>query len=69
MPLTGKLISINMSEFVDEIINYAAITVLFRENKNLCNHPFPLLLYWTDNTTSKYWIKKAATKTMKGKAL
>ena len=30
---------------------------------------FPTLLNWTDNTTSKSWIKKAATKTMKGKAL
>ena len=30
---------------------------------------FPTLLNWTDNKTAKSWIKKAATKTEKGKAL
>ena len=28
-----------------------------------------MMLNWTDNSTSKAWIKKVATKTMKGKAL
>jgi len=69
MPMTDKLISMNLIEFVVEIINYAAITVLFRESKSLFNHPFPLLLDWTDYTASKSWIMKVATNTMKGKVL
>lgn len=52
-----------------EIINYAAITVLFQEQPHLCNHEFPLLLNWTDNVTSLSWLRKAATRTAKGKAL
>ena len=67
--MTDQLISINLLEFVVEIINYAAITVLFRENPTLCKHLFPLLLNWTDNKTAKAWIRKAATRTKKGKAL
>ena len=65
--MTDQLISINLLEFVVEIINYAAITVLFRENPILCEHLFPLLLNWTDNKTAKAWIRKAATRTKKGK--
>ena len=63
------MISINLLEFLVEIINYAAITILFQIHPELCKHLFPTLLNWTDNTTSKSWIKKAATKTVKGKAL
>ena len=66
---SNKLVSINLLEFVVEILNYAAITVLFKENPTLCAHSFPLLLNWTDNMTSKSWIRKAAKKTKKGKAL
>ena len=36
---------------------------------SLYQHEFPLLLNWTDNTTAKSWIRKAATRTQKGKAL
>ena len=67
--LTDKLISINLLEFLVEIINYAAVTVLFQENPTLCKNDYPILLNWTDNQTSKAWIKKAATRTAKGKAL
>ena len=56
-------------EFLVEIINYVAITVLFQTHPELYKHLFPTLLNWTDNTTSKSWIKKEATKTFKGKAL
>ena len=52
-----------------EIINYAAITVLFRENPSLCRHLYPLLLNWIDNMNSKSWIRKAASRAKKGKAL
>ena len=66
---SNKLVSINLLEFAVEIINYAAITVLFKEHPELCSHSFPLLLNWTDNMTSKSWIRKAAKRTKKGKAL
>ena len=52
-----------------EIINYAAIIVYFKEHPTTCSHEFPLLLNWTDNMTSKSWIRKAASKSIKGKAL
>ena len=52
-----------------EIINYAAVTILFQSNLTSCKNDYPILLNWTDNLTSKSWIKKAATKTVKGKAL
>ena len=45
--LSKELISINLLEFAVEIINYAAITVLFRENSSLYKHLYPLLLNWT----------------------
>ena len=67
--LSNKLISINLLEFVVEIISYAAVTVLFKDNPKLCSHPYPLLLNKTDNKTSEAWIRKAATKTVKGSAL
>ena len=66
---TNKLVSINLLEFVVEIINYVAITQLYKENPTLCNHSFPLLLNWTDNISAMTWLRKAATRTKKGKAL
>ena len=67
--LSQKLVSINLLEFLTEIINYAAVTVLHHSDSSICLHRFPFLLNWTDNQVSKAWIKKAATKTSKGKAL
>ena len=52
-----------------EIINYAAIIVCFKEHPTTCSHESQLPLNWTDNMTSKSWIRKAASKTKKGKAL
>ena len=66
---TNNLVSINLLEFVVEIINYAAVTLLFKNECSLCQHKFPLLLNWTDNTSAKTWLRKAATRTNKGKAL
>lgn len=48
-----ELVSINLLEFAVDIINYAAILVLFTENPSLCPYGFPLLLNWTDNMVSK----------------
>ena len=61
--------SIYLLEFVVEIINYEAITFLFQNNPGLYKYTFPLLMNWTDDITSKSWIKKAASKTRKGKVL
>ena len=66
---TNDLVSINLLEFVVEIINYAAITTLFQDKHLSVVHEFPILLNWTDNTSAKTWLRKAATKTKKGKPL
>ena len=66
---TNELVSINILEFAVEIINYAAVTLLFKKDPLLCQHSFPILLNWTDNTSSKTWLRKAATRTIKGKSL
>ena len=66
---TKELVSINLLEFVVEIINYAAITLSFKDHQSEFKHKFPMLLNWTDNTSSKTWLRKAATRTDKGKAL
>ena len=42
---------------------------MFHAHSSLCLQPFPVLLNWTGNQTSQAWIKKAATKSVKGKAL
>ena len=67
--ISNKLVSINLLEFLTEIISYAAVTVRFLQDETLCDQPYPFHLNWTDNKTSKAWIRKAATRTPKGKAL
>ena len=57
-----------MLEFLTEIIYYTAVIVRFLQYKTLCVQPYPILLNWTDNQTSQAWIKKAATRILKGKA-
>ena len=66
---TDKLVSINLLEFIVEIINYIAITQLYKEEPKLCSHSNPLLMNWTDNTTALSWLRKAATRTDKGRSL
>ena len=61
--------SINFPDLTVEIINYAAIIVSFKEHPTTCSHESQLPLNWTDNMTSKSWIRKAASRTKKGKAL
>ena len=39
---TNNLVSINLLEFVVEIINYAAVTLLFTNDCSLYQHKFPL---------------------------
>ena len=69
MIILSPIVSIILLEFAVEIINYAAIIVHSKEHPSICFHEFPLLLNWTDNMTSKPWIRKAASRTKKGKAL
>ena len=52
-----------------EIINYAAVSLLFKNDPSLCQHNYPILLNWTDNISSMTWLRKAATRTVKGKSL
>ena len=66
---TNDLVSINLLEFVVEIINYAAITTFFKNEQSSVAHEFPILLNWTNNTSAKTWLRKAATRTKKGKSL
>ena len=67
--LSNKSISINLLEFVVEIICYVAVTVLFRNNHKLCSQPYPLLLNLIDKETSEAWIRKVVTKTIKCSSL
>ena len=67
--LSNDLISINLLEFVVEIINYAAISTLIKDNLVTLAHEYPILLNWTDNKSAQSWIRKAATRTDKGKSL
>ena len=67
--VTSELISINLLEFVVEIINYAAISTLVTQKRISLKHQYPVLLNWTDNKSAQAWIRKAATRTEKGKAL
>jgi hypothetical protein len=64
---SNKLISINLLEFAVEIINYAAATYLFNNETNVFE--YVTLLNWTDNKSAESWVRKAATRTNKGKAL
>ena len=67
--LSKELVSINLLEFVVEIINYAAVTSLMNNGYTDLPNKYPVLLNWTDNKTAQAWIRKAATRTDKGKAL
>ena len=53
-PLTHKLISTNLLEYVAEIFTYAAVTVFFSLNRKVCLHPHPLLIIYTDNMSAKF---------------
>ena len=52
-PLTHKLISINLLEYVAEILTYAAVIVFFSLKRKVCLHPHVLLLIYTDNMSAK----------------
>ena len=57
-----ELITINVLEFVTEIINFAAALTFHGLNPEWAGHPYPTLLNWTDNRTARAWLRKAALK-------
>ena len=65
--LSKELVSINLLEFLTEIINYAAVTVLHHSGSTIYLRRFHFLLNWTDNQVSKAWIKKQLPRPPKGK--
>ena len=64
-----KLITINVLEFLTEIINYAAMTEFLQQNPGFARHSFPTLLNWTDNMTARSWVRKAALMSLIAKSL
>lgn len=64
----GKLISINVLEFVTIVINYAAALTALQED-NLINDPSPVLLNFADNTSSVRWTNHCCKKSLPGRAL
>ena len=65
--LSKELVSINLLKSITEIINFATVTTLYQNDTSLCRCHYPFLLNWTDNQTSKAWIKKSVSKIVKGK--
>ena len=65
----ATMVTINVLEFLTEIINYAAMTVYVNSHPLVAGNEFPVLLNWTDNTTAKAWIRKAALKSQIAKNL
>ena len=67
--ITDKLVSINILEFVTEITNYSTLLVALSFNIAILNTNFPVVLNWTNNSTTKCWMIKAATKFEKAQSL
>jgi len=65
---SGKLISINVLEFIAIIINYAAaLTVLINENPT--DDPFPVLLNEADSSSAITWANHHCKESLAGRAL
>ncbi|KAL7544775.1 hypothetical protein ACHAWF_013580 [Thalassiosira exigua] len=64
----GKLISINVLEYAALIINYAAATLFYRLHPDVCD-PYPLALFFADNTAAESWMMKACNSSLIGRAL
>ena len=66
---TDKLISINILEFVVEIINYATLIEYIKLYPEILPHLYPVLKNWTDNMTTRSGVRKEANKSLISKAL
>lgn len=64
----GKLISINVLEYASVIINYAAVSLYFKENHDPSN-PYPTALLFADNTTAESWSIKGCKRSLMGRSL
>ena len=62
-------ISINLLEYATILISYAAASQAFQDGLIVTNQPFPIIHIDSDNMSSIAWTKKAATATIKSKAL
>ncbi|KAL7529165.1 hypothetical protein ACHAXR_005018 [Thalassiosira sp. AJA248-18] len=63
----GKLISINVLEFVAIIINYAAALTAIETDG--CDDPYPVLLNMADNMSSVRWTNHGCKSSLSGRAL
>ena len=63
-----RLISINVLEYASLIINYAAMSLYYRKNKDPSN-PFPIALLYADNVAAEIWCMKGCKRSMLGRAL
>ena len=66
---TDQLITINVLEFLTEIINFAALIEHLRLQPVDMPHRYPILKNWTDNMTALSWIRKVVSKSPMAKAL
>lgn len=64
----GKLISINVLEYASVIINYAAMSLYFRQHRDPSD-PFPLALLFADNVAAEIWTVKGCKRSLLGRAL
>mmetsp|Transcript_29742 Transcript_29742/g.86679 ORF Transcript_29742/g.86679 Transcript_29742/m.86679 type:complete len:873 (-) Transcript_29742:2591-5209(-) len=68
---SGKLISINVLEYLVVILNYAAATVAHQEtvDKGTSDEEYPTNLNLVDNTSADAWTTKMCTKSKEAKSL
>ena len=68
---SGKLISINVLEYLVVIINYAASSVCYQESaeKGISDIEYPTNLNLVDNTSADAWTSKMCTKSKEAKSL
>ena len=64
----GKLISINVLEYAALFINYAAATLFYQLNPDPTD-PYPLALFFADNTAAESWMMHACNSSLPGRAL
>ena len=64
----GTLISINVLEYAAILVNYAAAYHFYHINPDPSD-PFPMVLFYADNTASESWMEKACNSSLIGRAL
>ena len=64
----GKLISINVLKYAATLVNYAAAYHFYKHNPDPSD-PFPMVLFYADNTASESWMDKACNSSLIGRSL